>query len=87
MRLLSFLLIVALGLTERSSVFTWRATLGGSESLSPTPPSDSALVGTWEATPRRSEMGDRLAHAFTSLRKRSSLRHVTYVVTRVAARS
>ena len=49
-RLLSFLLAVELGLTGCSSLFTWRATLGGSESLSPTPPSDSALVGTWEVT-------------------------------------
>ena len=52
MRLRSFLLAVALCLSGCSTVFTPGATLGGSTTLSPTAPSDLALVGTWEATHR-----------------------------------
>lgn len=52
MRLLSRLISIALGLTGCSTVLTPGATLGGSTSLSPIAPSDSVLVGTWEATRR-----------------------------------
>lgn len=57
MRLLSHLLAATFCLTACSSSGTTPGTLGGATSLSATPPSVPALIGTWEATGRQLKSG------------------------------